>query len=346
MSGPLRLGFLGAGFVAAEHVALLESVPAATITAVFDPDRGRSQEFAATTGAGMCGSADEVLGACDAVFVCSWTSEHHEAVLQAIDAKRAVFCEKPLATSAAGARVLATAAAGAAIVNQVGLVLRYSPAFHWLATLLADPRSGDVLSLSFRSDQYVPVQGAYASTWRADVARAGAGVLLEHSVHDMDIIDQLVGPVRSVTCKTQNGHGFPGIEDVASVLLGFDHGAHGTLTTVWHDILERPECRRVEIICERLWCCLDGNYHSGPVSWQWAGEEVRRLDGRALREAARAAGQATDNEDEAFVRAVLAGGPATPDFRAAVRAHDLLDAAYASATAGGLRTEPAREPTS
>src|SRR5690606_40178544 len=59
----------------------------------------------------------------------------------------------------------------AGVVNQCGLVLRRSPAFRWVHHLLAQPEAGSVQNLVFRDDQYLPVQGQYASTWRSDVAK-------------------------------------------------------------------------------------------------------------------------------------------------------------------------------
>jgi predicted dehydrogenase len=47
------------------------------------------------------------------------------------------------------------------------------------------------MNVVFRDDQYLPTQGVYASTWRADAALAGSGVLLEHSIHDLDLLEWL-----------------------------------------------------------------------------------------------------------------------------------------------------------
>jgi hypothetical protein len=100
---------------------------------------------------------------------------------------------------------------------------------------------------------------------------------------------------------------------------------------------ERRENRRVEIICERLWCALDGHYHSGPVHWQWTGEKPAGLAGSALKDAALSKGLQTDNEDAAFASAVANSQVATPTVLDALRAHRLVDVAYRSAEQGGNR---------
>jgi predicted dehydrogenase len=159
----------------------------------------------------VCDGEDEVIDACDAVYVCTWTSAHPRLVEAAASRGRAVFCEKPLATDLAGARRMTDVVARAGVVNQVGLVLRRSPAFALARDLVRDPASGRVMAVIFRDDQYLPVQGIYDSTWRADVTRAGAGVLVEHSIHAVDLLEHVVGPVESVAARSSGFHDRPGI---------------------------------------------------------------------------------------------------------------------------------------
>jgi predicted dehydrogenase len=200
--------------------------------------------------------------------------------------------------------------------------------------LLTAPASGRVMGVVFRDDQYLPVQGMYGSTWRADPATAGSGTLLEHSIHDVDMIEYLVGPVASISAHTAYFHGLAGIEDAVTASFTLAGGGVGSLVSVWHDVLERPSLRRVETLSERLWCALEGDWF-GPVRWVRSGEAEQVLEGAALVAAVREQGLVVDNPDVDFVDAVAAGRPATPDFNTAVRAHELVDAAYRSAAAGG-----------
>ena len=118
--------------------------------------------------------------------------------------------------------------------------------------LLADERAGRVMTATLTDDQFLPVQGRYASTWRADPRRAGRGALLEHSIHDVDVLTWLLGPVTAVSAVARERHGLDRIDDATVGWLEFTSGALGTLTTVWHDQLERPNMRRLEVLCERL----------------------------------------------------------------------------------------------
>ena len=280
------------------------------MTAVHDPDAERAKEFAARYGAAVVGEA-ELLDHVDAVYVTTWTSEHPRLVEEAAARGKAVFCEKPLAVNAEIAQRMAECVERAGVPNQVGLVLRFLSPFRFVKHLLADPRAGRVLSVVFRDDQYIPIQGQYGSDWRKDPARAGRGALLEHSIHDLDILSWLLGPVRALSAVVREVHGLPRIDDVAVARLDFESGAVASLTSVWHDILERPSNRRIELFCERLFVAIEGDL-VGPVRFQFTGEPEQCLEGAALRDALRAKGDDVANPATAFLSAVREASAPTP----------------------------------
>jgi predicted dehydrogenase len=331
----VRIGFYGAGFITGVHVAsLAASGVEHEIVAVHDPDRDRAAAFAAAHG-GVAAGEEQLLDLVDAVYVCTWTSEHPRLVARAAAAGVAVFCEKPLAVDGRTAAEMVAAVEAAGVVNQVGLVLRHLPSFRWVRHLVGDPRAGEVLAVVFRDDQYIPDQGAYRSTWRTDASRSGRGTLLEHSIHDVDILQWLLGPVASVSATSREVHGHPRIDDVTVARLDFERGPVATLASVWHDVLERGSLRRMEVLCERMFVALEGDF-TGPVRWQFTGEEERVLAGPELASALAAAGDtATGNGATRFLTAVRDGTPAHPSLADALPAHRTVDAMYVSAAAGG-----------
>lgn len=329
------MGFLGAGFIARFHsISLDASGEAFERAGVYDPDRHRAEAFAAASGSPACASEDELLDRSDAVYVCTWTAEHPRLVRAAAERGLAVFCEKPLAVGVAAAREMTAAVEAAGVTNQVGLVLRHSPAFNALRHVVRQPESGRIMSIVFRNDQFIPITGHYRSTWRADVARAGAGALLEHSIHDVDMLEFLAGPADGASGRTADFHGNPGIEDLAVATLSFASGALATLTSVWHDVWSRPSLRRLEVLCERRFVVLESDWF-GPVRWSDPDGGEHTLEGDALLDVGRAQLTGPDNPDAAFLRAAAAGEPAWPDFALALRAHEVVDAVYRSAADGG-----------
>ena len=328
----VKVGFLGAGNIATFHSQMLShSGENYAPAAVFDIDRERAQRFSAASGAPVVDSEAAVVEASDAVYVCTWTSEHERLVALACDAGRAVFCEKPLGPDLASAHRVAASVTQAGVVNQVGLILRRSPVFCLLRALVAEDASGRPMSVVFRDDQYLPIHGAYGSTWRADSSKAGSGVLLEHSIHDVDLLEWILGPINSVEAAQASFHELDGIEDSVAAMLTFANGAVGVLATIWHDVGTRVSNRCVEVFCERLWARLEGEWF-GSVAWDRGNGEERHLEGSELvAEAVARSPHAGANPDGAFVAAVRDGGGAWPSVTEAVRAHEIVDAAYRSA---------------
>ncbi len=330
----VRVGFLGAGLIATYHSKSLRHSGADVAWAgVYDPDGERAAAFAAASGATVCDTEDEVLDGCDAVYVCTWTSEHRRLVEAACRRGVAVFCEKPLAFDGEAARAMTELVDRSGVVNQVGLVMRYAPVYSLLKDLIAEPASGRLMNVVYRDDQYIPTQGMYRSTWRGELDKVGAGALLEHSIHDIDMIEYVCGPVSSLSARSANFHGIDGIEDSVVVSMAFAGGGLGVLASVWHDILERPSLRRVEVFCERLYATLEEDWF-GPLRWTRPGEPTQELGGDELVAEVERRGLVSENPDGAFVRAVAAGGRAWPSFGDAVRPHDLVDAPYRSAAVG------------
>jgi predicted dehydrogenase len=339
MAEAIRIGFLGCGYIGDFHAAMLADCGEGhVIDAVFDPDGERAVKFAEKWRGTRVAGVDEVIDRSDAVFVCTWTSEHAELVRRAAARRRHVFCEKPLAFDAAAAAEMAETVRAAGVVAAVGLILRTAPAMLALREMLADPASGRIMNIVFRDDQYIPTQGLYASDWRADRGRAGSGALLEHSIHDVDILEWLAGPIVRVAAEQQFCHGIDGIEDSVSAVLRFASGACATLSSIWHDVLSRPSQRRIEVFCENALYTLEGEFF-GPLRWERS-DEAGSLEGEALMQWLAARSIDVAWPEKRFLDAIRSGGLATPGFDDAVRAHRLVDAIYESAGRGGAVSVP------
>ena len=329
---PVRVGFIGTGLIATYHSKSLRRSGAEIVRAgAYDIDGERLAAFSAASGHEPCSSEEEVLDGCDAVYICTWTSEHPRLVDAAAARGLAIFCEKPLAMTAEAARSMTDTVTKAGVTNQVGLVLRRSPAFLWLRHITTAPEAGAVMSVVFRDDQFIPIQGHYSSTWRGDVTKAGAGTLLEHSVHDIDMLEFLVGRIDMVSARSASFHGITGIEDAMAVSFSFASGAVGTLTSIWHDVLSRPSLRRVEVFCERRWAVLEGDDWFGPVAWTDSDGTEAQIGGEEIAEAVQPLLDGPANPDGAFIAAAARGARAMPDFATALRAHEVADAIYQSA---------------
>jgi myo-inositol 2-dehydrogenase/D-chiro-inositol 1-dehydrogenase len=349
----VRVGFVGSGTIAWAHAlgikAMIDGgVLDAEITAVHDPRQRRAEGFIEAVGpsggaaASAVASAEEVAARADAVYVCTPTASHRGAVDAALGAGRAVFCEKPLDRDLPRAEALVGAVAAAGVPSQCGLVLRSAPVFRALRAIVDDGTLGEPMAAVFRDDQYFPIQGTYRSQWRADVAQAGGGCLIEHSIHDVDILRFCFGEVDHLSARIANHAGHEGVEDLAAVSLSFASGFEAQLTSVWHEILSRGSTRRVEVFCRDGMVWLDDDFR-GPLHVQTSdGTEVRPcpspewVDALPLADdAIGLAIRAYVEADRAFLDAVTGDTTPEPGLDVALAAHRLVDAAYRSAAHGG-----------
>lgn len=347
MSFPV-VGLIGCGHIGRFHSRNLrgslrsELVPGEYV-AVCDRELARAESFAGITGAStVTHDAAEVFGrpGLNAVYICTETAEHPALVTEAARRGLHVFCEKPLARTLPEVEQMVDAVERAGVVNQVGLVLRYSPVFTVLKHLMSEPGLGPFLTAHLRDDQFFPIRGHYASSWRGNFERAGGGTLIEHSIHDVDLFHWLFGPIAGVRCHTRYTTGHEGIEDVAIATFQHANGTQTSLSSIWHSLDDRPSTRHLEVFFEGGYFATDHDF-LGPIRYQGRRGEVQEMSAEEVFERycgiAGIAGAEADlarrgmYEDYAFLRAILEGRPAFPSFRTALEAHRVVDACYRSA---------------
>lgn len=122
---PWNIGVLGSGpGVAALHLPVLGRLGALyTVTHIADAGSGRAQALAERLGARWSEGEADLLAdpAVEVVAICSPPAEHARQILAAVAAgKRAIFCEKPLATSGEEADKVISACREAGTVLLVG----------------------------------------------------------------------------------------------------------------------------------------------------------------------------------------------------------------------------------
>lgn len=131
----LNIGVIGCGMIGRDHTRRIQQVLAgAQVVALSDVNQANAEgvrkDFAPK--ARICETGEALIAAPEvhAILVTSWGATHEPYVLAAIAAGKPVFCEKPLATTADGARriVEAEVAFGKRLV-QVGFMRRYDAGY-------------------------------------------------------------------------------------------------------------------------------------------------------------------------------------------------------------------------
>jgi predicted dehydrogenase len=349
----VRVALIGCGFIGRFHSAGIRAVVRQEVldveyAVVCDEHEDRARSFAGVTGAEPTTDVDAVLSApdIDVVYVCVPTAYHKDLVLRAAAAGKHVFCEKPLATNLADVEEMVAAVENAGVKAGVGLVLRHSPILTVMKDLMDDSTLGRLMTIVFRDDQFFPISGQYMSDWRKDKAIVGAGTLLEHSIHDVDILNWFGGPVDSVRGSVRNFAGHEGVEDLVVASIGFASEGEASLTSIWHSIMGRPSTRHLEVFFEKGLFIVEHDY-SGPIEMQVHALNAQTISEDEVRERylAKIGLQGPEFEgllrysleDYFFLKAVAEDRDPFPNFRTALEAHRVVDAIYRSGAVGGER---------
>jgi len=147
----LRLGVIGTGAIGRDHInRITNKLSGAKVVAITDVNEEQVKRVVKEEGLDtkICKTGQEVIAAVDvdAVLVTSWGPSHEEFVLASIAAGKPVFCEKPLATTAAGCKriVEAEITHGKHLV-QVGFMRRYDQSYRLLKQTIDNQQIGEPL---------------------------------------------------------------------------------------------------------------------------------------------------------------------------------------------------------
>jgi len=359
----VRIGIIGAGVIGGTHSAVLRVIaealaPRVQLVAVADPDATQRDLAVQLYGYRRAfASAAELLADADinTVFVCTPTALHAEQVQAAVDRGLSIFCEKPLAMSYGEGAAMLRSIEAAGCRAQIGLVLRFSAILNVMRELVRDPRAGKPLAVVFRDDQCFPIRGVHSSPWRADRRLSAGGTLIEHGVHDLDILTWMLGPATRLRARERNFAGHPGIEDYVSVELELACGAHAQLMNLWHNMIQRHSNRRLEIFCENAFVASDADM-SGEITHQFGDGPEQVMAEVEVLERFTAMSPAIPPglrdyirvpylvQDLAFVQALLEDRPPDPGIDVGLEAQRLAAAVYHAARSGDEVDVAAFEP--
>lgn len=164
---------------------------------------------------------------------------HKEMALAALAAGKHVWCEKPLALTAADAKELAGAAASAGTTTLVGYNYLRSPAVAFARKLVEGGELGAVTQFRAIFDEDFMGPASFLFSWRCETALAGTGALGDMGSHLVNLAHFLVGPIAEVSAglataisERRDAEGrLRQVEndDVSETLVRFANGALGHL---------------------------------------------------------------------------------------------------------------------
>lgn len=241
----LNFGIIGAGNIAHLHAQALEGISGARLVAVADPIPQQAQFFAEKWQVDAYSDFRDMLQRphLDVVCICTPSGWHASQGIAAAEAGKHVVVEKPIALTPADADALIEACRRQGVLLSPICQRRFEGPIRRLREALQQgrlgrPVLGDAQVKWYRSPEY------YAGTWRGTWAMDGGGALMNQSIHAIDLLHWLMGPVESVFGYTATLVHRIETEDVASAALRFRSGALGHIegtTAAWPGLFMRLE---------------------------------------------------------------------------------------------------------
>ena len=300
----LSIGIIGAGRIGGVHAETLAfRLPDAVPLIITDINRPAAEEVAARCGIPrVTGSAEDILAdpAIEAVLICSSTDTHADLVVAAAREGKHIFCEKPIALRLEKIDQALAAVKKAGVQLQVGFNRRFDPSF---ARMRRAVESGEIgtphlLHIIRRDPEPPPISHIKAS----------GGIFLDMTIHDFDMARFLMGSeveevFTAAGVRVDPGIGEAGDLDTAVVLLRFKSGAIGTIDNCRKAVYGYDQ--RVEIFGSDGAISTGNCYpNQAVVSTATAIRKDLPLHFFMDRYA-----ESFANELQAFVKAVLEGGP-------------------------------------
>lgn len=177
----------------------------------------------------------------DIIDICTPGDTHMEIAIAAADAKKTVFCEKPLANTLAESEKMLDAVKKNGVIHMICHNYRRAPAVTLAKQLIDEGRIGDLYHYRGTYLQDWIVDPQFPRVWRLEKVKAGSGALGDIASHSIDLSRYLVGEITEVAgmMKTfiterplpedKSRMAPVDVDDAALSLCKFENGALGSI---------------------------------------------------------------------------------------------------------------------
>lgn len=235
----MKFGIIGTGMIGGFHAQAIQAMNGSELKGVANKNFDRAAAFATKHQTHAYKSVHELLAdpEIEIVTIATPSGAHLEPALAAIKAGKHVVIEKPLEITTDRIDQMVTAAEKQGVIVSAILNRRFHPGMDAFKAAVDGGRFGKLTSASayvkWYRDQAYYDSGAWRGTWELD----GGGALMNQSIHTIDALIYLAGPVKSVQADTAClAHTGIEVEDIAVAILEFKNGARGVIegsTCMW-----------------------------------------------------------------------------------------------------------------
>lgn len=261
MSGPIRVGVIGAGAIAqVAHLQALSGMDEFDVVAICDNDLPKARSLAARLE--VAESYDDIEDLLahtrpDAVVVCTPNHLHEVHVKTALSAGAHVLCERPLGISVAGVQAIIAAQQRADRAVLVGMHHRFRSDVQALKQFCDGGELGAVHAI--RCGWYTFKPSRQALGWRRHMAQAGGGAMLDLGIGLIDLSLWLLDWPRPLDVSASFGppdRTADSVEDSACAVISCEGGVAVVVDVSWRYVGES----------ERYWFEVMGSAGSGRIA--------------------------------------------------------------------------------
>ena len=248
----LNIALIGSGFMGRAHALAFAAadrtfdLPRAPHVALLaDRDLLKATAAAASLGiARASGDWREAIddAGIDLVAIATPNRLHAPIAIAALEAGKAVYCEKPLATTIAESEAMTAAAAASGLPTAVGFTYLYNPMIVLARELIAGGEIGEVTAFrGIHAEDFMASADA-SFNWRCEPDQAG-GALADIGSHIIAMARHLVGDIAVVSGRlhtayptrrdAQGTDRTVTVDDQMDAVIEFASGATGTLAASW-----------------------------------------------------------------------------------------------------------------
>lgn len=227
----VNFGIIGCGMIADWHAAAIRHICGAELAGVADANGEAAASFGCKYHTFVFSSVDELLCSAqvDVVCICTPSGLHAPLAIKAADCGKHVIVEKPMALNPAEADEIIKACERNHVKLAVISQLRFTDAVSRLKSavennLLGRLVMGDICMKFYRPQEYYD-----SSRWRGTWGMDGGGALMNQGIHGIDLLQYIMGPVKSVSAYIRTLSRKIEVEDTAVAAVEFQNGALGMI---------------------------------------------------------------------------------------------------------------------
>jgi len=260
---PLAVAVVGLGWWGRIVVALLKGDAKLKVLKGVDPAPAAA-ELGRSLGLQIA-SFEEVLAdaAIQGVVLCTPHTLHADQIVAAANAKKHVFCEKPLSLNRADVVRAVAACAKNEVALAVGHEKRFEPPIQELTRLAKAGELGTLLQVeaNFSQDKFLSLT---ADNWRMSEKEAPAGPMTATGIHLLDLSVGLLGPAQQVYARVRQLGSRLTNGDTLGILVTHKSGANSLISAV----LATPFDGRFALYGNKGWAEVRDKAHpESPQGW-------------------------------------------------------------------------------